>query len=329
MTVTVTSLGGPNSQKIAYDAGTLLGDIVNAADAFLISHGWDLWDAAAGANARCYRALCLGGTPGTLAHYKYAVLDYNTAGYLIVRCYESWDNIAHSGVNKATNSYDLSYGNVGETALAQRIDLAAGGDLRLFANNRYLVIRSQLASGSVGDSTYNGAAGVFERARDNLSDTYARGVPPVVYANIAMALNWTSGTAFNRASVPRAFDGATGAGSYAGGYAVIGLPEFCTARVIQPLGPPYTTRIHLQNSVEGAYLCASLKMMIDGDGVLFADMGRLFGIVALGPGVGSEGDTATIGRDADGLYNPRGTPTDHYVLACGTPTNAVRALLPL
>jgi hypothetical protein len=168
MAVVTTALG-PNSVRLDYPPSESLANLITAVENFLTSHGWSLWDADAGVNARAYRALNKDGLS-----YKYVVLDWNTAGYLFIKTYESWDETSHTGSNLCYLSDNTAY--------AQRINLTSGGSLCVFAQSSYLIIQSN-NSGTIGSSTGNAWTGCIEVSRDNPNDTPDAGYPCYVWAN--------------------------------------------------------------------------------------------------------------------------------------------------
>ena len=168
MAVVTTALG-PNSTRLDYPASESLTNLITAVENFLATHGWSLWDAEAGTNARAYRALNKDGLS-----YKYVVLDWNTAGYLLLKVYESWNADSHAGTNLCYLSDNSAY--------AQRISPASGGSLCIFAQASYLIIQSN-NSGTIGSSTGNAWSGCIEVSRDNPNDTPEAGYLPYIWAN--------------------------------------------------------------------------------------------------------------------------------------------------
>ncbi len=168
MAVVTTDLG-PNSARLDYPASEPLVNLIATMENYLTVHGWSLWDADAGANAQAYRALNKDGLS-----YKYVVLDWNTSGYLFIKTYESWNADTHVGTNPCYYSDNTAY--------AQRITLANGGSLCVFAQAGYLIIQSN-NSGTIGSSTGNAWCGCIEVSRDNPEDTPDAGYPPFIWVN--------------------------------------------------------------------------------------------------------------------------------------------------
>jgi hypothetical protein len=168
MAITVTDKG-PNSTEIDYTAGESLVNIAQALEDWILLHGWTLHDAAAGANARAYTAVCKDGV-----RQKTVVIDFNTANRVYVKTYESWNATTHTGVNICHLSNDSNDG--------QQINLTAGGKLYAFATVRYLILFSS-NGGVIGSALYSSFCGCFETFTDNSEDTSAVGVPCWLWAN--------------------------------------------------------------------------------------------------------------------------------------------------
>lgn len=290
----ITSLGD-NSVKITYPAAAALADIMDTTETWLLAHGWELYDSAAGTNARAYRALNKDGST-----YKYIVLGYNTANRLMVKTYESWNAVTHVGTNLCYLSDDS--GNY-----AQQIDLTNGAILYVFAQASYLIISSYLTSSTViGSPTGNSWCGCIEITRDNPEDTVAAGYPCWGWANGYLMMAQT----FSVFSFPRARDGSVGASaSYTAVGTLLGLGGYNGVSNPGPLlqlAIPSATNIWANKNwaltVRVGKLAASeIK-------------GRLFGLKVLTKTAGTFLDDINIKTAADGFYSPSGTPTAHWVL---------------
>ncbi len=110
--------------------------------------GWSVHDAAAGTNAVCLKAPCLGAP----AKFKYVVIDTNTAGIIYTKLYESWNETTHVGTNIAYSCDSSSN--------SQRW-ASTGGGLLLSVSARRLLLEG-VASGLIGTNTGSGATGVVE-----------------------------------------------------------------------------------------------------------------------------------------------------------------------
>jgi len=134
--------------------------------------GWSVYDAAAGTNAQCLRAAY----DDDATNYKYVVVDTNSAGYVLLKAYESWNSGTHAGTNLCYNS-DV----VGQT---QRVSTSLGGALSIRANAASILMLS-FQSGVYGSSTGTSPTGIFERTRLALWDTVGNNLYPlIVWANM-------------------------------------------------------------------------------------------------------------------------------------------------
>jgi hypothetical protein len=145
---------------VTYPAAASLADLIDTVENVITGLGWTLYDAAAGANARAYRAVCVDGL-----RYKYIVLDYNTANYALMKVYESWNSATHTGTN-------LCIGSDG-TSTAVKVDLAAGSSVSMTVTARYFIWQSPLG----GDALQKPWCGCFEISPFNENDTPAAGYP--------------------------------------------------------------------------------------------------------------------------------------------------------
>ena len=134
--------------KLVIGAGETASNVLSAVETFITAHGWSVHDASAGTNAKAYSAPNKDGST-----YKYVVLDVNTAGYIIMKLYESWNATTHAGTNLATNSDSTSY--------CQQLDVTNGSTLYVGAHARWLWLLSN-KSGTLGSSTGNSPTFIVE-----------------------------------------------------------------------------------------------------------------------------------------------------------------------
>lgn len=181
MYTTYTYIAGATAANILADVSALLTGETNKAnlsascdqtntaiDVSSCVAGWTSYDASAGTNARCFRAA----VADSASQYKYLVIDTNSAGYILQKCYESWNSGTHAGTNITYNS-DVVGNN-------QRLLVASGGSLRISASERHCFIYS-LQGGAYGTANSLGPSGILERSRLSPWDTVANGYPPFVY----------------------------------------------------------------------------------------------------------------------------------------------------
>lgn len=142
--------------------------------------GWTLHDASAGTNAKAIKAvkLVIAGDPEL---FKYVVVDTNSAGYILTKVYETWNETAHTGTNLCYNSGTGAF-------YSQRLNLTNGGILYISSSVRHLNIISY-QSAVWGSSSYLGSSGCFERTRKAPWDTGANAYPPFLWANFGAIAN--------------------------------------------------------------------------------------------------------------------------------------------
>ena len=227
MAVTITDIyndiASDRSRRIAVTAGSALADIIAAIETVLMTApgGWSIHDAAAGTNAKCYKSLQKDGSS-----YTYMVLDWNTtistgvAG-LIVRLYETWNEVSHTGTNKAENSRDRSNTAISEYLQGQKLPYGEAdpwqldvhvlpGGAAFYASRESAQVSANAAF--LGSPTYGGVTVVGECLREN-PNTLPAGVPCAVWFNHGHIGN-LSMIAYWMFSASRLFDGR--ASTYAG-----------------------------------------------------------------------------------------------------------------
>jgi len=130
--------------------------------------GWTIHDASAGTNAKCLKAP-IRDNP---SQFKYVVIDTNSAGYLMTKLYETWNDVTHTGTNIATDSNSTSYSQPWSAAYPGRIEISASIRHMFFygISNGYW--------GCVGATCPNG---IFERTRLSPWDTVENGYLPALY----------------------------------------------------------------------------------------------------------------------------------------------------
>lgn len=113
--------------------------------------GWVMHDAAAGTNKVVLKATNVDATT------KYAVIDTNSAGYLVIHAAEAWNETTHTGTNVTT---------IGNT-YQQRYSTTLVGVLHISASNRRIIAYG-VYSGAEGGATANSWTGVCERVRGTM-----------------------------------------------------------------------------------------------------------------------------------------------------------------
>jgi len=303
---TLTTVLGTNSAAVAYAQSSTASDLITGVENAITTRGWELFDASAGANARCYRAKNADDTT-----YKYVVLDFGTANTLVVKVYESWDAALHTGTNVcglATDSY-----------FTQSVDVSDKGIIYVYASRYWLAFIVKAYSSSVlGNGTHTGVTGCFEIARDNPEDTVAAGYPPYCFLNTGVL---GDGSATNKPSIilPRTHAGASGTNQYGDVSTVFGktgmtfkTTDFC----------PNT--VNLWNGQDWA-------ISLYAHGPSNEVKGRIYGLKLFTKGNLFFMDKLKVTCDASYHYDASGTLTDHFVVPGGSVPNAVynsRFLIP-
>jgi hypothetical protein len=283
---------GSNSCLITIPSSAALADLTDTVEAWLSAHGWGVYDASAGTNARAYRAVCL-----DTVRYKYVVLDYNTAGKIILKVYESWNSSTHAGTNLGYNSDSASY--------CQQIDLTAGSLLYLFAHARWLAIESNLA-GAIGSATGGQFTGCFEVTCDNPEDTPVAGYPCWVWVCFGITSGGSisfcrlrNGNTGSFAASPVSFisNGIFG-GVYAGGQVI----------------PNLTIYISTSNDWNGLPFAFNFIVGACGTAPMISEIrGRLFGLSSLSRN-GAFMDSVTLLKDSNYILSASGALVNHWVI---------------
>lgn len=112
-----------------------------------VAAGWSLFDAAAGVNTECVRALNQDGTT-----YKYLLLAGTSNTVLTYTQAESWNATTHTGTNSG-----------GPSTNTMVVDLVNGGYFYLYATTKNAIISGWTVSGG-----YQNGLGIFEFSRDTL-----------------------------------------------------------------------------------------------------------------------------------------------------------------
>lgn len=129
--------------------------------------GWTVHDAAAGVNKQCLKATCAHG-----AIDKYVTIDTNTAGFVIIRPYQTWDNVAHTGTGPSSATYDAS-------TYHQRYNTAGVGTMHISATAAKILLFGVYAATSGSVSSADAFTGVIELSAMPWQ-TVASGLLPVI-----------------------------------------------------------------------------------------------------------------------------------------------------
>lgn len=317
MAVSITNIyndiASDRSRRIAVTAGSSLADVIAAIETVLMTApgGWSIHDAAAGTNAKCYKSLQKDGTS-----YTYMVLDWNTtisAGVagLIVRLFEDWNAVTHTGTNKAENSKNVVDAAIAEYLQGQRLPYGEidpwqidvhvlPGGAAFYASRE----ASQASSNGayLGSPLYGGVTLVAECLREN-PNTLPVGVPAAVFTNSARIAN-ASATVYGRFSGCRVFDGRNQFNFWGTIY-----PGLCTADMASNLG--YSAPYYVRPTGFGgrAYVSALVPTVANSNSLAqsaYAELGAIRGILCVGPG-NAHNSVWDVACDSDYLASPGGT----------------------
>lgn len=298
MANTATTQLGNNSWVIAYAVGVFLSEIQSAVQAVMTSAGWTVHDALAGTNAVCYKAINADG-----ATYKYVVFDFNTAGSMFLKVYETWNASNHTGTNICSRATDTTY----QQALNLTTDK---GLIYIFANSHYVaVIIRQYSTAILGNNSVCGATGCFEFARDNPDDTTALGYPNFCFLNTGILGEGSAG-GYETVSIPRTRSGASGVNQYGEISTIWGKTLYSTPFRLNSFLP---TTVSMWSNKDWA---VSLYVQ-DGTVADPSVRGRIEGLKAFTQSRLYFMDKIQVPCDALLNYDPNGTLTDHYVIPGG------------
>jgi len=310
MTTKTTAIG-PNSAAINYSINSTRLEVLDAVEAFIITKGWVLFDAAAGTNTRMYRALNADQTT-----HKYMSVNVNNASYLITEVYESWNADAHTGTNRAYTS-DV-------TSEAQRLTLTYSGYIYIFATARWCIFQTRLNDGFIGSATGQSWSGCIEIARDNPDETPGD-FPIYAWSNGYRFLGFGATSSYPECfSLPRTIGNETGAtGQYPSTVSTLaGATWNSTARLFDML-PEQSNPL---SDTDDIFVLTPFAVNSNRHSAQdFNIRGRFFGIKILSRNLGSLLDKITIKCDADVFYSPNGTDTEHHIL---TTSNNARFAIP-
>lgn len=300
MAMTATTQLGPNSWVVSYAMGATFSDVSAAVDAVVVAAGWVKYDAAAGVNAICYQAPNLDGTT-----FKYVVLDYNTAGWMFVKVYESWNASTHVGTNLCPNAADVTKG------YQQALNLTTDkGLIYVFVNTTYLAFIIRQYSGAIlGNSVACGLSGVFEFSRDNPDDTVAAGYPVHCFLNTGIVGENATNTN-ETISIPRTRSGNTGVAQYGEVSTVFGKTLYTTPFLIKDMVP---NAVSLWSNKDWAISMYAQ----DGTPAAPSVRGRIQGLKVFTQARLSFMDKIQVPCDPQLNYDPTGTMTNHYVIPGG------------
>jgi len=145
-----------------------------------VGAGWSVYDASAGTNAQCLRAVLA----DDATKYKYIVIDTNTTNKVLIKVYESWNSGNHTGTNLCYYSDSVTF--------CQQVALSSGGRIDISASVRHVLMFSY-QSAVYGDSGYHAPCGCMERTRLSPWDTVANAYPPFAWFQLGVLTQYAGG----------------------------------------------------------------------------------------------------------------------------------------
>jgi hypothetical protein len=306
MTTSITKLGD-NAQRISYTSNTSIAEMQTALDTVMVAQGWELFDAAAGASARCYRAPI---ADGNMA-FKYMVLDFGTANYMLCKVYEAWNATTHVGTNMAVVGDNTQYN--------QQVSLSAGGVMWVFANARYAAFFSRTSTLVYGDSQTGSFTGCFEISRDNPEEVPGS-YPAFAWVNGGLAIGYNaSGTQLCCFSLPRTVAGQVGNNAYLGNSIATLVGRTTTANgTAAPLWQQIPTAVNVLSTsgAWNAFTPYAVTAQYSGTTASAQVLrGRFYGLKVLPRNIGSGLDSINLKVDSNlFLDDAQVAPKQHLIL---------------
>lgn len=296
---------GEHSFQFDYSTGTTVSEIITALEAEILNnHGWELHDAAAGTNQRCYRAKNKDDVT-----YKYVVLDLATANSIKLVVWENWNATTHVGTNKA-NLSDVA-------AKAGAVTATQPGQIFLFINPRWLAMVTRNPFNGVlnSDPSGQGIFGCFEFTRDNTNDDGADGLPCFMFMNTC-DMYFNNGCAWS----PRLKNGAVTTGAKLELSSILGK----TRDAVFKFGDFIPKTKNPWNNKDWA-----LTLYVHEPA--FVMRGRIFGLKVTTQSAYLILDRIVSKCDADFMYDEDGADTEHHIVHSSNSANAQegRVLIPV
>ena len=172
MAINSVGLGGANTVRLDFDAGTAMADMVAAIVAEITSRGWALF-----ADAGPLEKILVAPNKDAVTS-KFAWLDATDGTFIRFRAIEAWDTATSTPINPIDDTQNLSTDVSGRPFRAPAPDLSAIGAMFVSANSRWAMVYS-------GQDPAGPAEGVFvvERTREHPLDTPTgnQELPPLIW----------------------------------------------------------------------------------------------------------------------------------------------------
>lgn len=295
---------GENSFQFDYSTGTTVSEIITALNAEILNHGWELHDAAAGTNQRCYRAKNKDDVT-----YKYVVLDLSVANSIKLVVYENWNGTTHTGTNKANLSDSASKSGA--------ITSVQPGQIFLFISPRWLamVTRNPFNGNINAEKSGEGIFGCFEFTRDNSKDTGASGLPCFLFMNTC-DMYYNNGCAWS----PRFKNGYVTTNAKLELSTILGK----TRDTVFKFGDFIPKTKNTWNNKDWALTLYVHEPQ-------FVMRGRIFGLKVTTQAAYMILDRIISKCDADFMYDEYGDDTEHHIVHCSSSINAQegRVIIPV
>jgi len=309
MTTRTTSLG-TNSAVINYSINATQAELMTALKAVLATRGWEsIHDPST--TITILRALMADGV-----NYKYVRLTIGTAD-ITIEPFELWNNDT-----KAVSGLGI----IAPAVERQRLSLAFGGYLYVFATARYMLMYSRINTADLGGATGNSWDGVLEISKDNAAEV-AGAYPLFAWTGGHRAVGRLAASSnTNCFNLPRAF----GKTAYADTDSqqpnsvgtVFGSSSSSTVMLYSQLPiAPNPIDANATSFVMTPYALATVGYA----NVAAHVRGRFFGLKVLTRNLGAPLDKIVIKTDVSLFFDPNGTDADHFILGAA---DGVRFAIP-
>jgi hypothetical protein len=312
MAISQTILG-PNSSMFTFGVGETPTTVMAAVDAYITSHGWELYDTLPSPSvSRVYRTL----QHGSETMYKYVNLSFSTSSFSLTIC-ESWNTTTHVGTN-VVNS--LNFGTIGtDVANVSVVSMgyAEGSAIIMFVNQKWLAARYRTNTLVFGDTL-----GSFEISKDFNE-------PETTPSNILLTSGTYTTYPGTSSSTTNGFYGTMVNNNTVGTPAIVSR----YTNIVTTVGMPVNNAFTLGTMISGSNINSALTMTaVELTGTTSSNpiarfRGRIMGTkLVYGISVWNDMDTCQILCDSEYHQSAIGEPIQHHIIAPAS--NRVRYLIP-
>ena len=307
MAINSAGLGGANTVRLDFDAGTAMADMVAVIVAEVTQRGWAVF-----ADVGPLEKVLVAPNKDAVTS-KFAWLDATDDTFIRLRAVEAWDTATSTPINPVDDTKGLASQDVsGRPFRAPAPDLSAAGAMFVSANPRWIILYS-------GQDPVGPAEGIIvaERTREHPLDTPTgnQELPPVVWLGMR-DLDSVFSQAF-----PRYISGADWT-------TVPGNPDEAYARYGSLGGTvdglSVSKQIQNSSGVNGGRDPLSLQhfpleiavgqVLAPFTGPRSPILGRVFGVKGAARNLGQNGDIIRPPVDSDFFLQAGGTLADHIIL---------------